>query len=120
MNPFFDIKRHFIHRNIEIRANESENFVHLLKLTSSNAPTVLRQAFMVDMKFDVVGEDTSSLASFRKLLTVILSGIMAGFGRMSDLRAHLANIFATLLPSLATFYRKFPANYAISTQVLAD
>jgi len=33
------------------------------------------------MKFEVVGEDTSSLASFRKLLTVILSGMMAGFGK---------------------------------------
>ena len=70
------------------------------ELTSSRAPTVFRQAFMVDIKFEVVGEETSSLASFRKLLTVILSGIMAGVGRASLLRAHLANIFETILSSL--------------------
>jgi len=50
------------------------------------------------MKLEVVGEDTSSLASFRKLLTVILSGMMVGFGKQFDLRAHLVNIFATIVP----------------------
>ena len=76
---------------------------------------------MVDIKFDVVGEETSSLASFRKLLTVILSGIVAGFEMKSNLSAHLTNIFATVrtvLLSLATKDRKFPANVAIWAQVL--
>lgn len=92
----FYIKTHFIDRNIALSLNESEVLVHHPKLTSSSAPTVFRQAFIVDMKFDVVGDDTSSLASFRKLLTVILSGIMAAFERKPDLRTHLANIFATV------------------------
>lgn len=53
---------------------------------------MFRQAFIVDMKFEVVGDETSSLASFRKLLTVILSGITASFGRISLQRSHLADI----------------------------
>ena len=53
---------------------------------------MFRQAFIVDIKFEVVGEETSSLASFRKLLTFILSGIMTGFGRVSIRIAHVADI----------------------------
>lgn len=67
------------------------------KLTSSRAPTVFRQAFIVDMKFEVVGDETSSLASFRKLLTVILSGITASFSRISLQRSHLADICEMLM-----------------------
>ena len=58
---------------------------------------MFRQAFIVDMKFEVVGDETSSLASFRKLLTVILSGITASFSRISLQRSHLADICEMLM-----------------------
>jgi len=45
------------------------------------------------MKLEVVGEDTSSLASLRKLLTLILSGIIDVLANPSPLRSHLRNIF---------------------------
>ena len=76
---------YFIQRNKKSAITKakfsSSGKYYTVYLTSSSAPTVFRQAFIVDMKFEVVGEDTSSLASFRKLLTVILSGMMARFGK---------------------------------------
>lgn len=91
------IKTHFIHREIEIEGKRKGKFRPLRKLTSSKAPTVFLQAFIIATKFEVVGEETSSLASVRKLLTVILSGMMAGLGRASALRTHLVNNFTTIL-----------------------
>ena len=50
-------------------------------LTSSNDPTVFRHKLIVDMKLDVVGDETSSLASSRKLLTLIFSGMVDVFAK---------------------------------------
>lgn len=73
------------------------------------------------MKFEVVGDDTSSLASLRKLLTLILSGIIVILVNPSHLRTHLGNIFVANFYSFPSEKRStFPANYAISAQDLGD
>lgn len=62
-------------------------------LTSSSDPTVFRHKLIVDMKLEVVGDETSSLASSRKLLTLIFSGMVDVFAKGSVLTTHFGSIF---------------------------
>ena len=82
-------------------------------LTSSSDPTVFRHKPIVDMKLEVVGDETSSLASSRKLLTLIFSGMVDVFAKGSVLTTHFGSIFTA---NFRGFDRKVPANYAVSVQ----
>lgn len=83
-------------------------------LTSSRDPTVFRHKLIVDMKLEVVGDETSSLASSRKLLTLIFSGIVGFLAKWSVLTTHFGSIFTANL--IRGSHRKVPANYAASVQ----
>lgn len=82
-------------------------------LTSSSDPTVFRHKLIVDMKLEVVGDETSSLASSRKLLTLIFSGMVDVFAKWCVLTTHFGSIFRR---TSEDFDRKVPANYAVSVQ----
>ena len=82
-------------------------------LTSSSDPTVFRHKLIVDMKLEVVGDETSSLASSRKLLTLIFSGMVDVFAKWCVLTTHFGSIFRR---TSEDFDRKVPANCAVSVQ----